>query len=237
MRTKYRFKIKNYKLAALAFILIAFFTYLGCWQLSRAHDKQALLDSYALRTTHTPFSAHNLSAIQDWRFYRIQLSGTFDNDHTFLLDNKTYERRVGYEVYTPMHVNGFDTAILIDRGFVPLGVSRNDLPKIRAITGKVTLTAMLNFPPLYLSLGKIVDHTHLKWPLRVEYINLAELSNLLNYQLFPYVALMQPSDARAYPLSWQVVIMSPERHLGYAVQWFALALTLLILFVALNRVR
>lgn len=237
MRTKYRFKIKNYKLAALAFILIAFFTYLGCWQLSRAHYKQALLDSYTERTKQTPLTARDLSTIQDWRFYRVQLTGTFDNEHTFLLDNKTYERRVGYEVYTPMRVKGFDAAILIDRGFIPLGASRDDLPKINAIRGDVTLTAMFNLPPLYMSLGNIVDHVNLKWPLRVEYINLGDLSKLLNYQLFPYVALMQPTDARAYPLTWQVVIMSPERHLGYAVQWFALALTLLILFVALNRVR
>lgn len=237
MRTKYRFKIKNYKLAILALLFIAFFTYLGCWQLSRAHYKQALLDSYAERTKQTPLAAHDLTTIQDWRFYRVQLTGYFDNEHTFLLDNKTFERRVGYEVYTPMHVKGFETAILIDRGFVPLGSSRNDLPTIAPIRGEVSLTAMFNLPPLYVSLGKIVEQNNFKWPLRVEYINQAELSNILNYKLFPYIALMQPTDARAYPLTWQVVIMPPERHLGYAVQWFALALTLLILFVALNRVR
>lgn len=237
MAIKYRFQLKSIKIAILAFVLIALFTTLGLWQLSRAHQKQSLLQSFAARTLHTPFSARDLNTIGDWRFYRVTLVGTFDNKHTFLLDNKTYQRRIGYEVYTPFHARGMKEAILVNRGFIPMGKSRQELPEIKDIKGEVTLTGMLNLPPLYVTLGKIIDPIKISWPLRVEFINIADLANILKEHLYPYTVVMAPSDTRAYDITWQVLSMTPERHLGYAVQWFALALTLLILFVALNRAR
>ncbi|MNN94970.1 hypothetical protein D3C81_2137010 [compost metagenome] len=41
---------------------------------------------------------------------------------------------------------------------------------------------------------------------------------------------LQPGPA-SYLGDWPLVSMGPEKHLGYAVQWFALAATLLGLFV------
>lgn len=237
MPTKLRFKIHNWKLALLACVFIGLFTWLGCWQLSRASQKQDLLQSFANRTTQEPVSAKNLNDVNDWRFYRAQLSGTFDNKHTFLLDNKTYKGKVGYEVYTPFHAHGMRSSILVNRGFIPVGVGRQVLPNIQPIEGDVTLIGMINLPPTYMALGKLIDPIKITWPLRVEFINLPDLANILKDKLFPYTLSMDPSDPRAYAITWQVVSMAPERHLGYAVQWFALALTLLILFVALNRVK
>ena len=47
--------------------------------------------------------------------------------------------------------------------------------------------------------------------------------------------MMTPNHTAAYPIEWKIVSVGPERHGAYALQWFALALTLLILWVALNR--
>jgi surfeit locus 1 family protein len=237
MPNKLKFRIHNWKLAVLALALIVLFTSLGIWQLSRAHQKQQLLESFAKRALHAPFFAKNLDNVNDWRFYRVQLTGTFDNQHSFLLDNKTYHGKVGYEVYTPFQAHGMDMLILVDRGFVPLGASRGNLPKIHDIEGDVTIIGMLNLPPLYMALGRINDNAHITWPLRIEFVNIADMANLLKNRLFPYVLSMDPQDPRSYTIEWKVVIMTPEKHIGYAVQWFALALTLLILFVALNRSR
>lgn len=235
MPDKSRIKfIKNWKLSLLAIIFICLFTSLGFWQLSRADQKKLLLKSFAERTTHT-LTAKEMNQFGDWRFYQVQLEGVFDNMHTILLDNKIYQGKVGYEVFTPFKASSIPVPILVDRGFIPIGQRRENLPKIRVITGKVTLNGMLNLPPTYVSLGKINESSTLTWPLRVEYINFSELSRFFMYPLYRYILNISPTHPASYEVKWQIVTMPPEKHIGYAVQWFALAFTLLILSLALNR--
>ncbi len=230
------FKIKNWKLAILALLFICLFTSLGCWQVSRANQKKLLLKSFADRTNHTPLSANEIIQPGDWRFYRAALSGHFDNEHTMLLDNTIFHGQVGYEIYTPFHADGVADPILVDRGFVPMGRSRAELPTVRAIVGKTSIVGLLNHPPTYVAFGQISESAKVTWPLRVEYINTNEIAKFLNYPVTSFVLNISPKDPSAYAIEWQgVVTMPPERHIGYAVQWFALAITLLILFVALNR--
>ncbi len=227
-------KIKNGKLAILAFIFFCLFMGLGCWQLSRANQKKILLDSFAQRTARPPLTAQDLNQLSDRRFYQVQLQGMFDNEHTLLLDNKTFHGKVGYEVYTPFKAHGMRTPILVDRGFIPMGHTRKILPVISPIKARVTIIGMLNLPPAYVAWGQIQESAQATWPLRIEFINLTELSSLIGYALDPHVLSIAPNDAAAYLVEWKVLTMGPEKHRGYAVQWFALALTLLILSVALN---
>jgi surfeit locus 1 family protein len=141
---------------------------------------------------------------------------------------------VGYEVYTPFFAQGATAPLLIDRGFVPLEQNRSILPTLRPIEGEVTITGMLNLPPTYFSLGAMLADGLPTWPLRVEYIDLNKLSD--RNKFFPYVLMITRGDPAAYEVEWKAIVtMPPERHVGYAVQWFALALTLLILFFVLNR--
>ena len=228
--------IKNWKLALVALIFFCFLLGLGCWQLSRAQQKQILLNSFHKRIEHAPLTLIDLQHEKiDARFYRVSLVGQFDNQHTLLLDNKIFHGQVGYEIYTPFKVKGLNRVILVDRGFIPLTKDRKILPPIQAILHETTLVGLLNLPPTYFSFGSIADTKTINWPLRIEYVNLKEISKFTNTPLFPYILSLEPHHPAAYPTEWQIVIMGPERHIGYAVQWFALALTLLILFTVLNR--
>lgn len=228
-----RFRIKNWKLSILAIIFICIFTSLGIWQLTRAQQKNALFAAFHARTKAAPLFNQDLQPNKDVRFYIAHLNGEFDNAHTFLLDNKIFQGKVGYEVYTPFKLSKMNLSILVDRGFVPLEKNRETLPTIPTVLGKVEIKGMLNSPPRYVALGALTDKP-VRWPLRVEYIDLPEIETLLKYPLFSYVLNLKAEDKTALPIEWQIVTVMPERHLGYAIQWFALALTLLILFVALN---
>lgn len=230
----FRFRIKSWTLAILALVGIILFTTLGFWQLHRANYKRALIALYTERTERTPFHVSDLSRPFDWRYFRLDVEGEFDNDHTILLDNKTFHGQVGYEVYTPFRINNSDINILVDRGFVPANTDRNQLPEIRSLLGTINLIGMLNMPPQYVALGAMTDSSTISWPLRVEFISTEALSKLLHYPLFQYVLIMDAHDPNAYPVEWKITNMIPEKHQAYAVQWFALALLLLLLFVALN---
>jgi surfeit locus 1 family protein len=235
MHHKMLIKIQNWKLALLAILFMGIFTSLGVWQLSRATEKKILLKSFIERSQEAALPAQTIAHAGDWRFHRVELSGRFDNAHSVLLDNKTYNGKIGYEVYTPFKAEGLNSSILVDRGFIPMGPSRKELPALLTITDKIIINGMLNTPPSYVALGEMQDSPTLHWPLRVEYINPNELTGLLQYPLYPYVLQINPSAPAAYEVKWQIVSMQPEKHMGYALQWFAFAATLLILFLALNR--
>ena len=236
---KNTFKIKNWKLSILALLFFSLFISLGVWQLARAAQKKQLLQAFAERTAQEPITADTLRQSHrgnmDWRFFRAELSGRFDDEHTFLLDNKTFNGQVGYEVYTPFRAEGMNSLILIDRGFIPQGKSRKDLPEIKKNALPVTIQGLLNLPPTYVALGAMRESNKTHWPLRIEFINLDEIAKITQTPVFPYIFALKTNDPAAYATEWKAVIMGPEKHQGYAVQWFALALTLLILFVALNR--
>lgn len=225
-------RIANWKLAVLAILVIGFLCYLGCWQLSRADEKRQLLAAFAQRTQQAPLTMNELQTKQDLRYYRATLRGQFDNAHNFLLDNKILNGKVGYEVYTPFNVNGLP-AILVDRGFIRAGQNRNVLPAISNIIGTLSVTGQLNLPPRYVSFGKMIADSKISYPIRVEYLDLKKLPN--QQPFFPYILRLSPNDPMAYEIEWQAVeTMPPERHIAYAVQWFALALTLLILCIVAN---
>lgn len=229
--------IKNWKLSLLSLVFILLFTALGFWQLSRAQEKTALLEVYQKRAEIGPLSSKDLERPNDWRFYQLKLEGTYDESHTILLDNKIFNGKVGYEVYTPFTAKGLAQPILVDRGFIPIGVSRDQLPAIpKTAKGTITIQGILNTPPTFVSLGGDMSDGKIQWPLRVEYIHLNKISQLLNISsLYPYVLSLNPESPSALQVKWQILTIDPNKNKGYAVQWFALALTLLIISVYLNR--
>jgi surfeit locus 1 family protein len=229
-----RFRIKSWKLTLLAFIFICFFAGLGNWQLNRAREKEQLLQTFQARATSAPLDASALQDKTDLRFHRVTVQGHFDNTHTLLLDNKIQDGKVGYEIYVPFYADELLQPILVDRGFIAGTANRQQLPFIPAYEGKTSLTGMLNTPPRYVALGNMVTSLPMTWPLRVEYIQIGELAALLKNPIFPLIINIEPHHPAALSIQWQIVTMSPERHRGYAVQWFAFALTLLILSVVLN---
>ena len=229
--------MKNWKLSLLSLVFILIFTSLGFWQLSRAREKTEILQAYQQRAQAAPLSSSDLSRPNDWRFHQVKLIGKFDDSHTILLDNKTFNGKVGYEVYTPFIAKGLDQPILVDRGFIPIGVNRESLPAIPKTTkGTITIQGMLNTPPLYVAMGEMSENGKVQWPLRVEFIHLPQISKLLNYNnVYPYVLSLNPESPSALQVKWQIQTVDPNKNKGYAVQWFALALTLLIISVFLNR--
>lgn len=230
-------KIKNWKLFLLSLALVAVFISLGIWQLKRADEKTQMMMSFQKKIAMGVFEGKDLAVPNDWRFVRVKLSGKFDDSHTILLDNKTFNGKVGYEVYTPFKAKDLDATILVDRGFIPLGVSRDALPPIpKTSKDTITINGMLNVPPRYMAFGEIRENGKTTWPLRVEYINLPELAKLSNKDFYPYVLSVDAESPSALQVKWQISTLDPNKHKGYAVQWFALALTLLIISVVMNRV-
>lgn len=92
---------------------------LGCWQLRRADEKRALLDTYTERQIEAPAAAAQLRQLPDPAFYPVHLYGSFDAEHSLLLDNQMRDGKPGVELLQPFHDQASGQWLLVNRGWLP----------------------------------------------------------------------------------------------------------------------
>ena len=210
---------------------------LGFWQLDRAEFKDTLQQKIVERKSLAPAGFDELpSTTDDRRFRPVKFIGEYDAEHTFLLDNKILNRRVGYHVITPVKIDGAKT-VLVNRGFVLQGKSRDLLPEIESISGKIEFGGLLDLTP---SRGLVLAenvHDTAKWPVVLQYVDLDETSQLLGYELYDMVLWLDKNTAGSLEYDLPVLNLNSAKNNGYAFQWFAMSFALLMIYVFVNTKR
>ena len=229
----YLMKFKKAPLIAYL-CLLPFLLALGAWQLNRAEEKRALISLQAQRQSSEALllSATMPDLLEKCLYNQITAVGNYDGSHQFLLDNQVNKGRAGYFVLTPFRLKDEDKAVLVNRGWLPLGQSRLELPDIKVDASEITIAGRINrFPSVGLKLAGAEIPTD-SWPAIVQVVNANVLSKQLDYPLFDFQVELDPQAPNGYQRQWQEPhTMTPEKHLAYAVQWFLLAITLTVLFV------
>ena len=205
---------------------------LGLWQLDRARQKAELQAAFAERLDQPPVPLAEVDVTDPAnRYRRVIASGRYDGAHQVLLDNQVRAGQPGYHVLTPLRLTE-GGAILVNRGWIALGESRQVLPDLTTPAESVTASGWLGQPANPgLRLGEDAEAS--PWPRVVPYVDYQRLAALLGYPLRPVLVLLEPEAPGGYRRDWQPRFggFGPERHRGYAVQWFALAATLVILYL------
>jgi surfeit locus 1 family protein len=132
-------------------------------------------------------------------------------------------------------LEGREQVLLVNRGWITAGPSRDVLPEVTAPAGLVRLQGVLDFPPRPgIRLGDTVVVTD-RWPLVMLELDSVLLSARLGAEVLPLSLLItHDADTRLLQDDVRGRDFKPERHLGYAVQWFGLALALIVIFLAVN---
>tara|TARA_R110000868_G_scaffold69261_1_gene204185 strand:- start:60802 stop:61509 length:708 start_codon:yes stop_codon:yes gene_type:complete len=222
-----RFKLAiNLWFSVLALVLVILFVCLGCWQLKRAGQKQALLDAFAGNQQLAALTS--VASVKPADRYRsIQLQGHFDNAHSFLLDNQSHKGQLGYQVLTPFIIQGNKALVLVNRGWVPMGASRQQLPRILPAPAKnIRISGLVNFYPR--KTFELKNTENKQWPRLLQQLNFARIQAALTQPVAPTIVLLAANQRYGFQRDWQMATVKPARHQGYAVQWFALALMSLI---------
>lgn len=249
-----RFEIRpNWKIALFYVLLMPVLLRFGFWQIERAEEKRMLERDYNQRMQAAPISLREVLALEDRAYVRVALSGLFDNDRSVLLDNKIYQGQVGYEVITPFILEApavFQPNdapqsvdfVWVNRGWIALGGSREQLPEIPAIGYHRTIIAGVDIPP-----GEpfvLADEPFRgSWPEVVQKVDVERMSRRygeeMSLQGAPFMVRLAEGSAGQLQMIWQPINMSPAKHLGYALQWFSmsLALTILYLYVTIKRTK
>ena len=176
---------------------------------------------------------NNPSLSQD-RFTKVKIDGAYINNHTFLLDNQMLEHKAGFRVLTPMQTPNLKPWILVDRGWVPLVLDRQNLPHIKASHEIKDIVGMINTIPggIVLSADKVDPQA--TWPLIIQRLDYKFISQQLNHEVFDFVVQLTPTDPDAYPFPPLDVGVSVAKHFAYAVQWFIFAAILLVYFCIIS---
>lgn len=209
---------------------IALLIFLATWQLQRGHQKSELI-ARQLAGLERPAQVLNRTSPKEYS--RFQAIGEYQQQQ-FLLDNKTRKGEPGYEVLTPFKLRNSSSLILVNRGWVSWGQSRQQKPDVTAPLGEVSLQGLWLLPSRGFTLGEMLEPSS-EWPHRVQYIDYQQLSDLYGELLQVGVLRLESDQVGSLRADWpSLVPLTPSRHYGYALTWFCVAMSLLIFYLAAN---
>jgi len=224
----------SWLMTALTVALAMLFVRLGEWQWDRGAHRQAQWEAFARGSAQAlPLGARELAALP--RFQRIEVAGSLDAAHQFLLDNRTHQGRAGYEVLTPLHLEDGRT-LLVNRGWVAFTGSRARLPDVSLppaahsrLRGRID-----ELPVGGLELGRAPPPPGAQWPKVTSYPDMTQLAQALGASLEPRILLLDRDAPLGYVREWQPPGLSPARHWSYAIQWWSFAVALVAIWALLS---
>jgi surfeit locus 1 family protein len=208
---------------------------LAVWQLRRADEKRVLQAEYDRRTAQAPVRVDaELRSADTLSFHRVEVRGTYDTGHQVLLDNRVHQGVPGYHVLTPLRIEGGDTRVLVNRGWVPAGPDRAHRPAVAPPPGVVTIRGVATVPRPGWALAEpppLAPDGPVVWA----QFELAHYAASVPFVLQPVVILLDPdSPAGGYRRAWTRLDGGIAVHQGYAFQWFALAAAVIMVYIVLT---
>lgn len=218
---------------------VLLFIWLGVWQLHRADQKQALIDTYAAATHAPPEPFVDVTTAPAANvFPRVRARGHYLTDRTYLLDNPRHDGRGGVEVYVPLRIDSQPPLLLVDLGFLA-GNGSDRAPSLPAVPkGEHTLQGLYLPPPgVGYRMGGDALAQQQQWPKTTVYLDLDQVAKDLGQPLYARVLALDAAPGVLYQRQHELdpSLMSPTRHRAYAFQWFTFALAALVIFVVLQR--
>jgi surfeit locus 1 family protein len=227
MLSGYSFRPRAWAFAAAAAACAAGIA-LGHWQAGRADAKRALGAQLDQGFKQAPLEIPPTKIDPaDYVMKHVAAKGRFVDERTIYLDNKLRRGQPGYEVVTPLRLDG--THVLVNRGWVPAGKSRQVLPRVPAPGGEVRVEGLaLARIPHALELGpeaagKVRQN-----------IDLAVFERQTGLRLQPIVIEQHSPAPDGLAREWPRPDVGIEKHESYALQWYSLAGLAVVIFVVLS---
>jgi surfeit locus 1 family protein len=216
-------------LAALFFLVLTL--WLGNWQSDRAATKRSLQARYDAATREAPIHVSAALLERDSVLYRkLEVQGVFDDAHSILIDNRVRGGVAGYHVLTPLKISGSQLAILVNRGWVVAGRTRDQIPFVPAPSGMVKLEGMAVDPH-----SRYMELSHAAPQGRVwQNLDLARYVAITHLKLQPVLLLQTSATTDGLQRDWPRPDTGVSMHLSYAFQWYSLATTLAVLWLVMN---
>lgn len=221
-----------------AALLIPLFLAAGHWQWNKAvlkAERQQQLDARgarsALAVPATPADAETLN------YRKLVARGHYEPQFQILIDNRTHNGQAGYHVVTPLHVDGSDVRLLVNRGWIPAPGDRQQIPAFDTPTDPVQVKGMAIIPPArFFTLGSPNSVNGQAWQSVWQNLDLERYRASVGFPIQPVVLQLDPTTTGddGFVREWQRPDERRFVNVGYALQWWGFAATTLVLWVVLS---
>ena len=212
---------------------------LGNWQLRRAEEKQALQERFENRERGATLQVQSrLVEVKDVEYARVSVHGEFLPHHTILLDNRVRNGVAGYDVVTPVRIEGGELCVLVNRGWIAAGPRRDVLPSFPTPAGLRSLEGIaVAAGSRYFEFG--ADHAAGKKTAAAvepvwQHLNFERYAETTRLALQPFLIRQTSASDDGLARTWERPDRGVDIHRGYAFQWYSLAALILVLYVVLN---
>lgn len=219
---------------------MAFMAGLGVWQLDRLEQRRAYNAQLEAKLASPPLTVDGNElpeAPADLVDRQAVVSGEYDYAHQIALKNQSYQGQPGVHLVTPLRIDGSNSAILINRGWVPY---QEGTPERWAQFDEPAPAQLLGYLQKSQKLPNGATTQIPETPQSAWYrLDIEAIAPQMPYSLLPVYLDLAPEMERsrtALPVRVEPEIeISEGSHLSYALQWFAFALIAGIVYVSLVR--
>ncbi len=208
-------RVRQGILIVIALVVAGTCVRLGFWQLDRLQGRRQINAMLEARSAEpvAPITSIEPAALP---YREVTATGTYDPAHEWILSGRSQGGAAGNHVLTPLVLDD-GTAVVVDRGWVPLDVAGVPVTGTAAAPGgRVTVTG-LALPPDVPTATAVSPA-----PSITTRIDLARAG--LPHRLLPVYVLLRSQDP---PQDLPAIVEPPTfddgPHLSYAIQWFAFA--------------
>ena len=209
---------------AISLALVALCLGMARLQLWRAETRGGAFERQQANAELAPIALDALQrdaeALQ-WK--PVTARGMWLAERTLLLDNKIHHQRVGYQVLTPLQLEGSQAVVLVNRGWVPAPRLRTELPLIVTARGRIEISGLARkFESKFFEFGNALPEG-VVW----QHVREADYRKHSGLDVLPVIVLQSDAAPDGLIRDWSEV-RGPEnpapRHYAYAIMWGIFAL-------------
>jgi surfeit locus 1 family protein len=208
----------------LVLALMALLARLGFWQLDRLDERRAENVALAAALDATPVLLNETEIsgdLETWKDRRVVAEGEYDLENQLALIVQSWQGAAGLHLLTPLVLDDGETAVLVDRGWIPDEQQSPEFWSQYDETGAVSVDG-------YIALSQIISRntseTAPSDPKQEWYrVDIAAIQPQMPYDLLPvYVMKAPPAEGNtALPYNQaRNVEITEGNHMSYALQWF-----------------
>lgn len=196
---------------------------LGVWQFDRLEQRRTRNAEYLEQIAQPPLVLDGgalPAEPADLRDRLAQVEGEYDFSQQLVLTQQRYNDSPGVHLVTPFRIEGGESAILVDRGWISTSdlqagnLERFNEPGRQTVVGALQLSQTL-------SGGRVtrLDGAQKEW----YRIDIEAIQKQVPYDLLPLYLLVSPPEGVQDSLPYRVAVdieLTEGPHLSYAIQWF-----------------